>query len=93
MSNLQPAEPENHGSRRVNDFIYRRIGEVLVSREPGEILEHPTSSAAQEIEARIASMKAIGIEEQRIRAVSAIAHINLFNRSRAIRSSMPEDFV
>jgi hypothetical protein len=89
MSSLQP---ESHGAHRVNHFIYRRIAEVLVKRESGEILEHPTSPVAQEIDTRIAAMVSKGIDEQRIRTVSAIAHIHLFEGSRAMRSSNPEDF-
>jgi hypothetical protein len=72
--------------------MYQSMTNVFAARRPDESLLDPQSPVARRADVRIMSFRALGIDDQRIRAVSAIAKIDLFNAVESLRSTPPEDF-
>lgn len=73
---MPDTRPGNHGANRVNDFIYKHMTTVFADRLEGEIVSDPQSSIAQKAAQLRDGLLKIGVEDERITAVSAIAHIH-----------------
>ncbi len=75
-----------------NNHVYKTMVTVFAARAPGEVAFDPTSNIAHEAAGRIASFRALGIDDKQITVGSAKANIDLVQHIDATRNLDPEDF-
>jgi len=66
----------NFGAARVNEFIYKHMTSALTDRREGETVINPLSSIAERSSELVEGLRGIGIEDERVTAIAAIAHVH-----------------
>jgi hypothetical protein len=65
---------------------------IIAGRQEDETVRDPNSSVAQRAAEFTESLHFLGIEEQRIRIGSAVAHMDFARQTSQLRKMTPEDF-
>lgn len=86
------SSPERGVNEEVNRYMYESMTKAFADRRPNENLFDPQSPIARQAEGRIMSFRELGIDDQRIKVVSAIANIDLLKSLQDFRGLSPEDF-
>lgn len=76
----------------IDGFIHRHMTTIIAGREEGETVSDPESAVAQRAAEFADSLHFLGIEEQRIRIGTAVAHMDFASQASRLRRMKPEDF-
>lgn len=89
MYNAYPGGQDNEAAR-LDEFVYRRIAEVL-GIGGSKVVFDPESTAAQQIQARTRAMVDKGMDPYRVAVVSAMAQIDSSDAMYLRRQAALED--
>ncbi len=84
--------PQMRDAHPIDGFIHRHMTSIIIGRREGETVSDPNSSVAQRAAEFAESLDFLGIEQQRIRIGTAVAHMDFARQASQLRKMTPEDF-